>query len=187
LRGRLCLHRQIEPTGTVCRHPVAVCDTPTSLRGQEWPQTETCTYGHGRIETHRLQATTALNDYLTWPGTQQVFRLERQVTRHGQTTTETVYGITSLSLRRAPPALLLSFTREHWHIENKSHWVRDVTFDEDRSQVRQGNLLHVMAALRNAVISLLRTAGITNIAQALRRFAAQPDSALQLVGVPAGE
>ena len=168
------------PTSSCClRHP-------TSLRGQEWPQTETCTYGHGRIETRRLQATTALNDYLTWPGTQQVFRLERQVTRHGQTTTETVYGITSLSLRRAPPALLLSFTREHWHIENKSHWVRDVTFDEDRSQVRQGNLPHVMAALRNAVISLLRT-GITNIAQALRRFAAQPDSALQLVGVPAGE
>ena len=65
--------------------------------------------------------------------------------------------------------------------------MRDVTFDEDRSQVRQGNLPHVMAALRNAVISLLRATGSTNIAQALRRFAAQPDAALQLVGLQAGE
>jgi predicted transposase YbfD/YdcC len=163
-------------------------ETPPPIpRGQEWPQAETCTAGHGRIETRRLQATTALNDYLTWPGVQQVFQLERQVTRHGQTTTEIVYGITSLSPQRAAPALLLSFIREHWHIENKSHWVRDVTFDEDRSQVRQGNLPHVMAALRNAVISLLRATGRTNIAQALRRFAAQPDSALQLLGLPAGE
>lgn len=165
-----------------------VFDVPPPIpRGQEWPQAETCNCGHGRIEIRRLQATTALNAYLTWPGVQQVFRLERQVTRHGQQTTEIVYGITSLSPARASPAQLLTFTREHWHIENKSHWVRDVTFDEDRSQVRRDNLPHVMAALRNAVISLLRATGVTNIAKALRAFAAQPESAFTLVGLPAGE
>jgi len=158
---------------------------PPLPRGQEWPQVTHYTKGHGRLEVRRLQATTALNDYLTWPGVQQVFRLERQVTRQGRTSTEIVYGLTSLSPARATPAQLLTFTREHWHIENRSHWVRDVTFDEDRAQVRRAQLPHVMAALRNASISLLRAAGVTNIAKALRFFAAQPDKALALVGLPA--
>lgn len=163
-------------------------DAPPPLpRGQEWPTAASYNAGHGRVEVRRLQATTALNDYLTWPGVQQVFRLERQVTRQGHTSTEVVYGLTSLCPARASAAQLLTFTREHWHCENKLHWVRDVTFDEDRSQLRQGYLPHVMAALRNAAISLLRAAGHTNIAQALRYFAAQPERAVTLVGLPAGE
>jgi predicted transposase YbfD/YdcC len=44
-----------------------------------------------------------------------------------------VYGVTSLPPERATPARLLELVRGHWAIENKSHWVRDVTFDEDRS------------------------------------------------------
>jgi predicted transposase YbfD/YdcC len=157
---------------------------PPLLRGQSWPQSETTNKRHGRLEIRSLTAATTLNDYLTWPGVQQVFQVTRTVTRQGKTTTEVVYGVTSLTPEEASAARLLTFTREHWHIENKSHWVRDVTFDEDRSQVRRGNLPHVMAALRNAVISLLRTAGIKNIAQALRKFAAQPDKAVALVGIP---
>jgi len=78
---------------------------------------------------------------------------------------------------------LLTLVRGHWHIENKSHWVRDVTFDEDRSQVRCGNIPQVMAALRNTVIGLTRWAGATNIAAACRRFAAQPALALELIGI----
>jgi hypothetical protein len=57
--------------------------------------------------------------------------------------------------------------------DNQSHWVRDVTFNEDRSQVRCGNIPQVMVALRNTVIGLTRWAGDTNIAAACRRFAAQ--------------
>jgi len=68
-------------------------------------------------------------------------------------------------------------------IENQSHWVRDVTFDEDRSQVRCGNILQVMAALRNTAIGLLRYAGYSNIAAAGRRLAAQPLQALALIGI----
>ena len=44
----------------------------------------------------------------------------------------------------------------HWGIENRLHWVRDVTLDEDRSQVRTGQAPRVMATLRNTAISLLR-------------------------------
>jgi len=142
--------------------------------------------GHGRVERRRLTTSTALIDYVNWPGIQQVFCLERVFTRKktGEVSLEVVYGITSLGADEATARQLLAFTRQHWHIENKSHWVRDVTFDEDRSQVRVGNLPHVMATLRNTVINLLRTTGADNIAKALRHYAACPDDALALIGLP---
>jgi predicted transposase YbfD/YdcC len=141
--------------------------------------------GHGRVERRRLTTSTALVDYVDWPGLQQVFCLERVFTHQktGEVSSETVYGITSLGSAVASARQLLTFTRQHWHIENKSHWVRDVTFDEDRSQVSAGNLPHLMATLRNTVITLLRTSGATNIAKALRHYAARPDEALALIGL----
>jgi hypothetical protein len=84
-------------------------------------------------------------------------------------------GMRSLAPERSPPAQLLACVRGQWQVEHHSHWVRDVTFDEDRSQVRCGSIPQVMAALRNTAIGLLRIAGYTNIAAACRRFAAQPD------------
>ncbi len=62
--------------------------------------------------------------------------------------------------------------------------VRDVTFDEDRSQVRTGAAPQVMAALRNAVIGLLRRTGSQNIAAALRRYSWNPTASLSLLGSP---
>ena len=115
----------------------------------------------------------------------QVFSLERQVirTKTGEGRTEVVMGITSLPPERADAARLLALIRGHWHIEPQSHWVRDVTFDEDRSPVLCGNIPQVMAGLRNTVIGLMRWAGYTNIAAACRRFAAQPALALELIGI----
>jgi hypothetical protein len=78
---------------------------------------------------------------------------------------------------------LLELGRGHWGIENKSHWVREVTFDADRSQVRRGNIPQLMAALRNTAIGLLRRSGYTNIAKACCHMAAQPVKALALVGI----
>jgi hypothetical protein len=69
--------------------------------------------------------------------------------------------------------------------KNRPRWVRDVTYDEDRSQVSCGSIPQIMAALRNLVIGLVRTAGETNIAAAGRRFAAQPWAALALICIPA--
>ena len=73
--------------------------------------------------------------------------------------------------------------RYHWYIENRSYWVRDVTFGEDHSQVRCGNIPQVMAALRNLVIGLMRWLGYTKMATACRYFAAQPWDALEAVGI----
>ncbi len=86
-------------------------------------------------------------------------------------TTVTVYAITSLTAFLADPALLAGWIRGHWSIENRLHWVRDVSFDEDRSQVRTAQGPQVMAALRNLAISALPLAGATNIAAELRHHA----------------
>jgi predicted transposase YbfD/YdcC len=98
-------------------------------------------------------------------------------------TTETVYGITDLPIHHAKPAQLAHWARGHWSIENKIHWIRDVTYDEDRSQIRVGTGAHVMAALRNTAISLLRLAGSTNIAAANRHHARNPTRPLDLLGI----
>lgn len=101
----------------------------------------------------------------------QVFCLHRTTTvlATDATRTETVYGVTSLAPGSATPARLLALVRAHWTIENRLHWVRDVTFDEDRSQVRRGAGPQVMATVRNLAISLLRLAGAPFIAPALRQ------------------
>jgi predicted transposase YbfD/YdcC len=141
--------------------------------------------GHGRIEQRNLTTSEALVGYSDWPGLAQVFELGRHVMHQktGKERVEVVYGVTSLSPQQATPARLLELVRGQWQIENKSHWVRDVTFDEDRSQVRCGNIPQVMAALRNTAIGLLRWTGHTNIAAACRQLAAQPLQALALIGI----
>lgn len=146
---------------------------------------ETLDRGHGRIERRRLTVSAALVDYSTWPGVHQVFRLEREtiLRKTGEIRAETVYGVTSLAAARADADRLLQIVRQHWRIENHSHWVRDVTFDEDRSHVRCGSTPEVMAAIRNAAIGLLRISGEVNIAAACRRLAARPRSALALLGI----
>jgi hypothetical protein len=123
--------------------------------------------------------------YSDWPGLAQVFALGRHVITQKTTEerVEVVYGLTSLNPERGTPEQLLDLVRGHWQMENKSHGVRDVTFEEDRSQVRCGNIPQVLAALRHTPIGLLRWAGYTNIAAACRRFAAQPDLALTLIGI----
>jgi predicted transposase YbfD/YdcC len=138
---------------------------------------------HGdRVEGRRLWASTALADYLDWPGAKQVLRLERLCTQGGQTSREVRYAITSLGPALGAAALL-GYVRGHWAIENRLHWVRDVTMGEDASQVRSGAAPQVLSALRNTVLALLRGAGWTNIAAALRHYAWQPGAALALLGL----
>jgi len=155
------------------------------ISGEQRTAAATLDLGHGRIEQRGLQTSNVLAGYSDWPGLAQVFRLERQVIvkKTGEVREEVVTGVTSLAPERAAAARLLALVRGQWHIEHQSPWVRDVTFDEDRSQVRCGNIPQVMAALRNTVIGLMRWAGHTNIAAACRRFAAQPRAALHLIGI----
>lgn len=139
------------------------------------PQHQTVDKGHGRLEQRAIRTSTALNDYVDFPHVGQVFcirrtttDLEGKVVKGRKSITERVYGLTSLSPQHASPAELLAYNRGHWEIENRLHYVRDVAYDEDRSQVRRGRRPHAMATLRNVAISLLRLGGVENIAAATR-------------------
>ena len=95
---------------------------------------------------------------------------------------ETVFLVTSLPPEQADPPRLLQLNRGHWGIENRSHYVRDVTFGEDRSRIRVGHGPAIMASLNNFAIALGRLRGFTNMAKALRAFA-QPRRALSAIGL----
>jgi predicted transposase YbfD/YdcC len=100
----------------------------------------------------------------------------------GRWSTVTVYALTNLSAGQATPAESADWLRGHWTIEVLHH-IRDVTYAEDASQVRTRNAPRAMATLRNTAISLLRLAGVTTIAKALRHNARDPHRPLQYLGI----
>jgi predicted transposase YbfD/YdcC len=140
----------------------------------EYQQVTTRSRGHGRREQRRLECSTALNQYLNWPGLGQVLRRQcvRVNGRTGEVQRQTRYAVTSLKPEQAGAAELEALWRGHWTIENRVHRVRDVAMGEDASQLRKGNAPQVLAALRNALLSLWRAQGRHNIADALRDHAA---------------
>lgn len=139
--------------------------------------------GHGRRERRTLKATTGLNGYLDWPGVAPVGQIENEVVRDGKTSHETRYFLTSVSRSRAGAAQLLVWARGHWSIENRSHDVRDVTFGEDASRIRKDSGPQIMASLRNAAIGFLRTTGVTNVAEELRRNASRVADLFRKLGI----
>jgi predicted transposase YbfD/YdcC len=139
--------------------------------------------GHGRRERRTLKATTALNEYLDWPGAAQVGQIESVVEHDGKTSHETRYFITSVPRSLGGASQLLVWGRGHWSIENRTHYVRDVTLGEDASRIRKGSGPEIMAALRNAAIGYLRLTGATNIAESLRRNASQVRTLFTKLGI----
>ena len=155
--------------------------------------------GHGRKESRTIQVLDAPSE-LGFPHAAQVFLIERHTTRkirrrkknsRKHTTKEirtaiAVLGVTSLSAREAAPEHLAAYVRGHWAIENKIHWVRDVTFREDSCQVKTGSRPRIMATLRNLAIGLIRQAGYTKIAATIRRIRNDPRLLLTILGLHPG-
>jgi predicted transposase YbfD/YdcC len=144
---------------------------------------------HGRREIRTLKAV-LIAAGIEFPHARQAIQVTRRVRpvnartgRKGRWRTETVYAITDLDPHQARPDELAAWIRGHWQIENGLHWVRDVTFAEDLSQVRTGAGPQVMASLRNLVISLHRLAGTTNIAKALRHHGRDARRPLHLLKI----
>ena len=139
--------------------------------------------GHGRRESRTLQLT-GVRAGIGFPHARLAGRIvrNRTETATGETTQEIVYVVTSLGWSDIAPADLATLVRGHWSIENKVHWVRDLTFDEDHSTVRTGTLPQLMATLRNTAIGLLRLRGKhTNIAAATRSLGRQTGQLLDLI------
>jgi predicted transposase YbfD/YdcC len=142
------------------------------------PSVSAVSTDHGRRARRTIKVALAPS-WIDFDGAAQVAQLRRTVTTKGKKTVEVVYLITSD--RDADPAALAAWVRGHWHIENKLHWVRDVTYQEDKSLVRTGNAPRVMASLRSLAISVLRLDGHTNIAAANRHHARDPQRTLKLL------
>ncbi len=139
---------------------------------------------HGRLEKRTLESTTALNDYLQWPGVAQILRrtCQRTLIRSGKMTTHVRYAVTSLSREMVSLEQIESLWRRHWTIENQLHYVRDVSFGEDHCQIHFGNAPQALAALRNAILALFRFEGWPSTPTAFRHFDAHPQLALRLLG-----
>jgi hypothetical protein len=131
--------------------------------------------------TRRLQASTRLAAHLDWPGLAQVCRLQRTTVCKGKTTVEVQHAIASLPRQAGDAALLLSRWQSHWGMESL-HWVRDVTFGEDKCQVKRGHAPQNLAAFRNAA-NLLRHCGHKEIAATLRDFSYQSRKLLRFLGI----
>jgi predicted transposase YbfD/YdcC len=158
------------------------------LHSLDWTHAEVCSRhdtGHGRTEHRTMEVLPAPED-IAFPDAAQVFRITRERTNHtsGKQQTHTWVGVTNLTAQQAAPAQIAVLLRGHWHIENRLHWVRDLTYREDHSRVRTATAPRAMATLRNLAISALRHTGATNIAQTLRTTARDTIRPLALLGIP---
>ncbi len=150
---------------------------------------------HGRYEVRTLWTLSSadLNAYAgsagtvgkPWPGLAQVSRIQRVICQHGRKTgkwelsEEVAYSITSLSAERAGAGDILKRWRVHWRIE-ALHWVRDVTFGEDKSQIYTGQVPEAFSVLRNAAVTLVGLGGFPSIAAGVRELQTRPLGVLGL-------
>jgi predicted transposase YbfD/YdcC len=152
-------------------------------------QDETWDRRRGRVEHRSIRVSTEMNAYLApaWPLIAQVAEVTRTVTEQGETSTEVIYLITDLCPQQGSPLRLLCLVRGHWGIENRSHYVRDVSFQEDRSRLRTDNAPQLLAAFRNLAISLIHRCGSSQISATRRSFSYHPQQALALLCSKGGQ
>lgn len=154
------------------------------LAGLPWKDvpvtSDTRDRGHGRRERRTLKVT-AVAAGLRFPHAAQAIQIvrRRKPLAGRKWSTETAYAVTSLTAGQARPDQLAAALRGHWTIEDRLHWVRDVTYGEDLSQVRTGSGPRVMATLRNLALAILRLTGAASIAAALRHHSRRPARPLQ--------
>ena len=161
------------------------------LRAIDWsdaPWHETLDKGHGRIERRRCAVVdlsgAEWESYANLHGRCQAARIEREreVLKTGKRSIEVAYSLTSLGADRAGPEELLALVRNHWHIENRLHYVRDFTYDEDRCRAWVRHLPRNLSCLTNAAIAIVRTHGrFRYLPEANRHYAARAQEALDAI------
>ena len=176
--AQLILDREADYVMTVKGNMPTLFRQLKKLPWAKVPAVSTVSTGHGRRARRTLKVVLA-PAWIEFAGAAQVAQLRRTVMKKGKKTVEVVYLVTSD--RQAGPETLAAWVRGHWEIENRLHWVRDVTYQEDKSLVRTGNAPRVMATLRSLAVSLLRLDGHGNIAAANRHHAHDPQRTLKLL------
>jgi predicted transposase YbfD/YdcC len=176
--AQVIISRDADYVMTVKGNMPTLCRQLKKLPWAAIPAVSSVSAGHGRRARRTVRAALA-PAWIGFAGAAQVAQVRRTVTKKGKKTVEVVYLITSD--RDAGPDTLAAWVRGYWEIENKLHWVRDVTYQEDKSMVRTGHAPRVMATLRSLAISLLRLDGHPNIAAANRHHARDPQRTLKLL------
>jgi len=127
---------------------------------------------HGRIETRHIWVTTELNEYLDFPHVGQAFKVERisYNKKTGKETREVAHGITSKTPDLASAEQILMDNRGHWSIENSCHYIIDWIYDEDRSRISKGYGPENMTRLRRFAVGLIKSKGVSNVAQKMRQL-----------------
>ena len=154
----------------------------------EAPWFETLDKGHGRIERRRCAAIDVSgaewDGFVDLHGRRQAIRIEREreCLKDGKRSTEVTWCLTSLDADRAGPEELLRLVREHWIIENRLHYVRDFTYDEDRCRAHVRHMPRNLACLTNAAIAIVRCDDrFRYVPEANRHYAARPQDALDAI------
>jgi len=137
-------------------------------------------HGHGRTERRTMKVTEVATG-LAFPHAARAIQITRRRKVTGKWSRQTCYAVTSLTLAQASHAQLAAIIRGHWGIEDRLHWIGEVDFDEDRSQVRTGAGPRIMASRRNLVVTIVRLAGAPSIAAALRYHARRPSRSLRTI------
>jgi predicted transposase YbfD/YdcC len=147
--------------------------------------TQTTDLVGGRIETRTIIAIPFDLKLQGFGAIRQVFSINRirESKKTGKITEETVYGGHTQPIYLKSPADVLAESRAHWVIENKEHYVRDVTFNEDKSKIRTGNGAHMMAILRNMAINILRSREIKNMRKSTQEFSHCASKLLNFLGI----
>ncbi|MDZ4876772.1 MAG: ISAs1 family transposase ISPlr1 [Chroococcidiopsis cubana SAG 39.79] len=126
-----------------------------------------------RTRNRRTQRTVSVLETVTgieqlWIGVQRLIRVERIGIRAFEPYQETMFYISSLALDAAQ---LSQHIRQHWHIENRLHWVKDVVLHEDTAPLCDGNAPANFAIVRTIALNLFRQHGFASITQGLRQLA----------------
>ena len=100
----------------------------------------------------------------------------------GRVHQEVAYAILSLRPAEATAPQAAGRWRGHWTIGHRVHYARDVSMGEDAGQQRTGNTPQALAALRNRLLSLRRSRGWANVADALCHYGGYAPRALGLLG-----
>lgn len=114
--------------------------------------------GHGRIETRSCWITTDVpwfENREEWKNISMLARVQATRITKGKTTVHNRYYISSL--KDEPASEILRMTREHWGIENKLHWVLDVSFGEDNACIREKTAAHNIASAKRLAMNALKT------------------------------
>jgi len=127
--------------------------------------------GHGRIETRCCTVSDDIQwlqeRHPHWKGLNSIVEIESSREIKGEISTEKRYYISSLP---ADPKKIRNAIRQHWGVENKLHWILDMTFNDDQSRIRKGNAPRNIAVVKKTALNLLQIVKATRPRISLKRM-----------------